>query len=156
MVAMAARPPKPSNHRVRKIDSQGTISTVAGNGIPGIAGDSGVATAAQLNLPDGIAIDKAGNLYISEAGNHVVRKVDTNTQTILRVAGTLGVAGFSGDGGRAIEATLSNPKRITVTDNGVIYIVDKGNHRIRKVETNGIITTVAGNGVAGFGGDGPR
>ncbi|OQW91873.1 MAG: hypothetical protein BWK78_03340 [Thiotrichaceae bacterium IS1] len=142
------------NHRVRKIDSQGTISTVAGNGTPGNAGDSGVATSAQLNLPDGIAIDKAGNLYISEAGNHVIRKVDANTQSISRVAGTLGVAGFSGDGGRALEATLSNPKRITVTDNGVIYIVDKGNHRIRKVETNGIITTVAGNGVAGFGGDG--
>ncbi|EDN72808.1 NHL repeat protein [Beggiatoa sp. SS] len=105
-------------------------------------------------LPNGVAIDKAGNLYISEAGNHVIRKVDANTQSIFRIAGTLGVAGFSGDGGRAVEAKLNNPKRIVVADDGVVYITDKGNHRIRKVDTSGIITTIVGNGVASFGGDG--
>jgi sugar lactone lactonase YvrE len=142
------------NHRVRKIDSKGIITTVAGNGAAGTEGDSGVATSAQLNLPNGVAIDKAGNLYISEAGNHVIRKVDANTQSIFRIAGTLGVAGFSGDGGHAVEAKLNNPKRIVVADDGVVYITDKGNHRIRKIDTNGIITTIAGNGVASFGGDG--
>jgi sugar lactone lactonase YvrE len=142
------------NHRIRKIDSNGTIITVAGSGVPGSQGDSGVATSAQLNLPNGVAVDKAGNLYISEAGNHVVRKVDVNTQTIFRIAGTLGQAGFSGDGGRAVEAILNNPKRVVVADDGVVYITDKGNHRIRKIDTNGIITTIVGNGVASFGGDG--
>jgi sugar lactone lactonase YvrE len=141
------------NHRIRKIDSKGIISTVAGNGIPGTEGDSGVATSAQLNLPNGVAIDKVGNLYISEAGNHVVRKVDANTQTIIKIAGTLGVAGFSGDGGHAVEAKLNNPKRIVVTNDGIVYITDKGNHRIRKIDTKGIITTIVGNGVANFGGD---
>lgn len=141
------------NHRIRRIDAGGTITTVAGNGTKGSMGDGGAATSAQLNYPDGITVDNAGNLYIADSGSHVIRKVDANTRTIMKIAGTTGVAGFSGDGGRATDAKFNNPKRITVTSNGILYIVDKGNHRIRRVETNGIITTVAGNGIAGFGGD---
>ncbi len=145
------------NHRVRKVlditrddTNSGTIVTVAGNGTGGNAGDGGVATNAQLNHPTGVAVDGAGNLYIADSDNHVIRKVDI-TGMITKIAGT-GVAGFSGDGGRAIEAQLNYPKRVAVTRTGVVYIVDKGNDRIRRVDTNGIITTVVGNG-RGYGGD---
>jgi len=140
------------NHRIRKVDTGGTITTVAGNGTQGSAGDGGVALNAELDYPDGVAIDGFGNLYIANVGSNTIRKVDT-AGTITRVAGTTGQAGFSGDGGRAIEAKLNAPKRVTVTSTGIIYVVDKGNDRIRKIDTNGIITTVVGNG-KGYGGDG--
>jgi sugar lactone lactonase YvrE len=145
------------NHRVRKVvnpikadATNGTIVAVAGNGTGGNTGDGGVATNAQLNHPTGVAVDSAGNLYIADSDNHVIRKVDI-TGMITRIAGT-GVAGFSGDGSRAIEAQLNYPKRVAVSRTGIIYIVDKGNDRIRRVDTNGIITTVVGNG-RGYGGD---
>jgi sugar lactone lactonase YvrE len=140
------------NHRIRKVDTGGTITTIAGNGTQGSAGDGGAAVYAELNYPDGVAIDGFGNLYIADVGSNTIRKVDT-TGTITKVAGTTGQAGFSGDGGRAIEAKLNAPKRVTVTRTGIIYVVDKGNDRIRKIDINGIITTVVGNG-KGYGGDG--
>ena len=139
------------NHRIRKVDTTGTITTIAGNGRQGSAGDGGVALNAELNYPDGVAIDGFGNLYIADVGNSIIRKVDT-MGVITRVAGTTGQAGFSGDGGRAIEAKLNNPKRVSVTSTGIIYVIDKGNDRIRKIDINGIITTVVGNG-KGYGGD---
>jgi sugar lactone lactonase YvrE len=140
------------NHRIRKVDTGGTITTIAGNGTQGSAGDGGAAVNAELNYPDGVAIDGFGNLYIADVGSNTIRKVDI-TGTISKVAGTTGQAGFSGDGGRAIEAKLNAPKRVTVTRTGIIYVVDKGNDRIRKIDINGIITTVVGNG-KGYGGDG--
>ena len=140
------------NHRIRKVDTGGTITTVAGNGTLGSAGDGGVALNAELNYPDGVAIDGFGNLYIADTGSNTIRKVD-RAGTITKVAGVTGQAGFSGDGGRAIEAKLSNPKRVSVTSTGIIYVIDKGNDRIRKIDLNGIITTVVGNG-KGYGGDG--
>lgn len=129
-----------------------TIITVAGTGIPGFSGDGGVATAAQLNRPNKIITDSMGNLYIADTGNNRIRKVDANG-IISTIAGT-GVAGFSGDGGPATSAELNNPGDIAISQEGFIFITDTGNQRIRLIDLNGMISTIAGNGVAGFNGDG--
>ncbi|HUP70393.1 MAG TPA: DUF6531 domain-containing protein [Acidimicrobiales bacterium] len=138
-----------NNHRVRK---NGVISTVAGNGIAGFAGDGGQAVSARLNLPGGIVLDGAGNLYIADNGNNRVRKVAANG-IITTLAGT-GVAGSSGDGGPATSAQLSGPTGVEIDRAGNLFVSEYGGHRIRKLAANGIITTVAGNGIAGFAGDG--
>ena len=135
------------NNRVRKV-SGGTISTVAGSGTAGFAGDGAAAASAQLNLPFGVAVDTAGNLYIAEFGNNRVRKV-TAGGTISTLAGN-GVSGYSGDGGQATGAMLNGPQGVAVDTAGNVYIADTGNNRVRKVAPNGTITTVAGNGIAGF------
>jgi uncharacterized protein (TIGR03437 family) len=140
------------NHRIRKIDSQGIITTVAGNGQPGFSGDGGPATLASLNRPYRIALDSSGNLYIVDSLNDRVRKVDT-AGIITTVAGT-GQAGFAGDGGPASLARLGNPVGIAIGPDDRLYIADKDNHRVRKVDQNGVITTIAGTGQAGFSGDG--
>ena len=140
------------NHRIRKVDSTGTITTVAGTGERGFGGDGGPATAAQLAPPAGVAVDGAGNLYIADRGNHRIRKVDS-TGTITTVAGT-GERGFGGDGGPAEQARLDSPHGVAVDSAGNLYIVDRGNHRIRKVDSAGVITTVAGTGERDFSGDG--
>jgi sugar lactone lactonase YvrE len=140
-----------NNHRIRKLAPDGTITTVAGAGSAGYSGDDGLATAAQLNYPEGVALDSAGNLYIGDTGNHRIRKVASDG-SISTVAGS-GIDGFSGDGGSASQATLSSPSGITVDTAGNLYIADKGNHRIRKVATDGSISTVAGSGIDGFVGD---
>ena len=140
------------NHRIRKVDSTGTITTVAGTGERGFGGDGGPATAAQLAPPAGVAVDGAGNLYIADRGNHRIRKVDS-TGTITTVAGT-GERGFGGDGGPATAARLTFPRGVAVDSAGNLYIVDRGNHRIRKVDSAGVITTVAGTGERDFSGDG--
>jgi sugar lactone lactonase YvrE len=129
-----------------------TITTVAGTGVAGSAGDGGPATTAQLTSPEGIAVDQAGNLYIADRDNHRIRKV-TPEGTISTFAGT-GAAGFSGDGGQATAAQLRNPQAVTVDGAGAVYIADTGNHRVRRVALDGVITTVAGSGTAGFSGDG--
>jgi sugar lactone lactonase YvrE len=136
------------NQRVRKV-SNGAISTVAGNGAQGYSGDNGPATSAQLFWPAGIALDSAGNLYIADSGNNVVRKVSNGV--ITTVAGN-GTFSYSGDGGPATSATLNNPTSVAVDPAGNLYIADLDNHRVRKV-SNGVITTVAGNGTQGFSGD---
>jgi len=197
-----------NNNRVRRVALDGTISTVAGNGTAGYSGDGGPATDAQLNAPNGIAVDAANNLYIADYGNERVRKVgsdgiistvagkghgDSNCQTppadggpatsgqlcglatvavdmkgnvyisdggnqrvrkvsrgvISTVAGN-GTAGYSGDGGPAVRAQLNFPDGIAVDSLGNLYIADSANMRIRKVAPDGIISTVAGNGVGGF------
>jgi sugar lactone lactonase YvrE len=145
----------PFDASVRKVDvSTGTISTVAGNGSPGFSGDGGPATAASLTGPYSVTLDPAGNLFIAEIGGHRVRKVDGGTGVITTVAGT-GTSGFSGDGGPATSATLNSPAGVTVDTVGNLYIADSDNQRIRKVDAStGIITTIAGNGVFAFGGDG--
>jgi len=129
-----------------------TISTAAGNGVAGYSGDGGPATAADLNDPNGVAVDTAGNLYIAEFMNHRVRKVAADG-TVTTVAGT-GVAGFSGDGGPATAARLNEPFRVALDKAGNLYISDYGNFRVRKVALDGTITTIAGNGNASSGGDG--
>ena len=123
------------------------ITTVAGNGTAGSSGDYGVATSAQLNSPSDVAVYSAGNLYISDPGSARIRKVSAGVITTF--AGT-GTPGYGGDNGPATSAQLQGPGAVTVDAAGNVYIVDL--HRIRKV-SNGVITTVAGNGNQGFGGD---
>ncbi len=132
------------NHRIRKVDADGDISTVAGDGTAGFGGDGAAATAAQLNSPSGVAVDGSGNLYIADTDNHRIRKVDVDGD-ISTVAGD-GTAGFSGDGGAATAAQLIFPSGVAVDGDGNLYIADTDNHRIRKVDTDGDISTVAGGG----------
>lgn len=139
------------NHRIRKVDTAGIITTVAGNGTAGFSGDGGPATSASMRLPKGVAVDTAGNLYIADTYNHRIRKVDT-AGVITTVAGT-GVGGHSGDGGPATSARIwITHGGLAVDSAGNIYI--NQTNRIRKVDTAGIITTVAGTGIHGFSGDG--
>lgn len=130
------------------------ITTIVGTGEPGYAGDLGPASRALLNEPFMCAFDTAGNLFIAEAMNHCIRRVDHSTRIITTIAGT-GVPGYSGDGGLAVEATLSQPYALDIDRLGDLYIVDRLNCVIRKVETaSGLISTVAGTGEAGYSGDG--
>jgi hypothetical protein len=144
------------NARVRKVavpTPTAQITTLAGNGTAGYAGDGGAAPAAMLNSPHGVAIDAAGNLYIVEFWNHRVRKVAAATGLITTVAGSS--SGSLGDGGPATAARLSNPYGVAVDNAGNLYIADSFNYRIRKVTAaTGVISTIAGNGTSGSGGDG--
>ncbi|MES2703848.1 MAG: Ig-like domain-containing protein [Bacteroidota bacterium] len=140
------------NHRIRKINTSGTISTVAGNGISGYGGDGSAATSANLNFPAGIAVDAAGNLYIADQSNNRVRKVNTSG-VISTIAGN-GFMGFSGDGGAGTSARLDHPSGVAVDGSGNVFVADTWNVRIRKISTGGIITTYAGNGAVGYSGDG--
>lgn len=117
------------------------ITTVAGNGVRGFSGDNGPATSAELNVPYAVAVDSSGNFYIADFDNHRIRKVSGGV--ITTIAGT-GVADFSGDGGPATSATLSNPIGVAVDSSGNVYIADLGNSRVREI-SNGLITTILGN-----------
>lgn len=133
--------------------ASGVIETVAGDGTAGFSGDEGPATQASLgNNPWGAGLDATGNLYIADTGNNRIRKVDS-AGAIHTVAGN-GIAGFSGDGGPAIAASLNGPFGVAVDAAGNIYIADTNNNRIRRVDAKGIISTVAGSDTFGFGGDG--
>jgi sugar lactone lactonase YvrE len=146
------------NHRIRKVTVDGMISTVAGNGTAGYRGDNGSAKAASLNRPSGVAIDSAGNIYIGDAGNNVVRMV-TSGGIINSVAGN-GIMGYSGDGGPATMASLNSGQvaglniGVTIDSSNNLLITDMGNNTIRKVTPDGIINTIVGNGFPGFSGDG--
>jgi sugar lactone lactonase YvrE len=140
-----------TNNRVRRV-TNGTITTVAGDGTAAFGGDGGPATAASLNQPTGVAVDGSGNLFIADRFNGRVRRVDASTGIITTVAGN-GSFGFSGDGGPATAAPLNHPTGVAVDGSGNLFIVDSSNQRIRQV-SNGVITTVAGNGTHGFSGDG--
>ncbi|MEU1028303.1 RICIN domain-containing protein [Streptomyces mirabilis] len=140
------------NHRVRQVTPDGQIRTVAGTGTPGYSGDGGSAATTQLNSPYGVAVDGAGNLYITDAENHRVRRVAADGM-ISTVAGT-GIDGFSGDGGPAASAQLDFPLGVAADTSGTLYIADHNNHRVRRVAEDGTISTVAGTGADGFGGDG--
>ena len=144
------------NNCIRKVDTAGIITTVAGNGEQGYSGDGGLATAAKLFFPYGVTVDGSGNLYIVDTGNNRIRKVTASTGIITTVAGS-GARGFGGDGGSATAtaAKLNWPRGVAVDGSGNIYIADAGNHRVRKVDaTTRNISTVAGDGTSGFGGDG--
>jgi len=130
-----------SNHRVRKVDTAGNISTVAGTGVVGYNGDGGAATSAQLDNPRDGSVDGSGNLYIVDKGNQRVRKVDT-AGNISTVAGT-GTQGYNGDGGAATSAQLYNPSGVFMDGSGNLYIADNGNHRVRKVEGEAIQVAVS-------------
>ena len=130
------------------------IQTVVGTGEAGYSGDGGPAGRARLREPFMSAFDAQGNLYVAEARNHCVRRVDRGTGVITTVAGT-GEPGYSGDGGPATRAMLNEPYSLQVDRNGDIYIVDRLNAAVRKVEAaTGVITTVAGTGEPGYSGDG--
>lgn len=141
-----------NNNRVRKINTSGVISTFAGTGIGGFSGDGGSAINAKLSLPSGVAVDASGNVYIADHANQRIRKVNTSG-IISTVVGT-GVAGFGGDGGIAISAQINFPTGVTFDISGNMYISDRNNNRVRKINTSGIISTFAGTGVSGFSGDG--
>ncbi len=200
------------NNRIRKLATDGSLSTVAGNGTAGFGGDgeSATGTKAEINYPEGLALDSSGTIYIADTGNCVIRKVSGgNISTIIGTSATCGYAGnnvlattsgilmnvaaavaldssgnlyiadtknnvirkydtkgylntiagigtadFQGDGGLATFAAINNPEGIAVDSAGNVYIADTGNHRIRMISTKGIITTVAGNGLGKFAGDG--
>ena len=138
------------NHAIRKITPGGVITTLAGTGVAGSTGDGGQATAARLNSPADIALDASGALYIADRLNNRIRKVATNG-VITTVAGS--VSGFSGDGGQATSAQLNRPRSVAFDPAGNMYIADSTNDRIRKIDTSGVITTIAGS-TSGFSGDG--
>lgn len=140
------------NERIRKVNTNGIISTIAGNGKAGFSGDGGPATAAEFEFPQGIAVDASGNVYISDYDNQRIRKV--NVSGIISTIVGNGTAGYSGDGGTASSAEINNPYGLAIDGSGNLYIADGGNGRIRKVNTSGIISTVAGNGTGGYSGDG--
>jgi hypothetical protein len=150
------------NNVVRKVATDGSIATVAGNGFGAglglgegaYTGDGGAAADASLNFPEGVAVDIEGNLFIADAKNNVVRKVGTN-DTITTIAGT-GVGGYYGDGGAATVARLNHAAGVAVDASGNLYIADQNNYTVRKVSATGIITSFAGNGAAGYNGDGGR
>lgn len=140
------------NHRIRKLTPAGVITTVAGNGTSGFSGDGGQATSAQVGNVYQLAVDAAGALYLADFSNNRVRKVSPSG-VISTIAGN-DTPGFSGDGGPATSAGLRRPWGIAVDGAGNVYFSDYENHRVRMVTPAGIISTVAGNGIAGFGGDG--
>jgi sugar lactone lactonase YvrE len=142
-----------ANHVIRKLDTKGNITTIAGTGTQGFSTISGPASAAQLDSPQGLAVDTVNNLYIADTHNHVIRKLSMTTGILTTIAGT-GVPGFSGDNGPAISAQLDLPTALTLDAANNLYLADTHNHRIRRIDsTTGILTTIAGNGTQGFSGD---
>lgn len=135
-------------------DPAPAIASPVGTGTKGFAGDGGPADKAELDQPFDVAFDKSGNLYFSDTNNHRVRRVDAKTRVITTVAGN-GKKGFAGDGGKATDASLNEPYGIELDADGNLYIVDRLNYCIRKVDAKGVISTVAGTGgKSGYGGDG--
>jgi len=140
------------NHVIRKINTNGIVSTFAGNGTAGYAGDAGQAIVAELKFPRDLKFDRTGNLYVCDGGNFAVRRIST-TQVITTFAGT-GISGHTGDGGQASAAQLGLPYRTGFDRHGNLFIVDGHNNCIRMVDTTGVITTVVGSDSAGFSGNG--
>ena len=139
------------NHRIRKVDAAGVITTVAGTGQAGYSGDGGAATDAEIDQPRGLSLTADGGYLFADSGNNVIRQVSAGG-VISTVAGT-GTAGYAGDGGPATSATLSTPTGVTATATGFL-IADFANNAVRKVDDTGTITTVAGGNGSGFTGDG--
>lgn len=144
--------PDAANNRVRKIDADSIINTIAGTGTAGYNVDSGAALTTLLYNPSSVAVDTAGNIYIADQRNQRIRKVDTGG--VMTVIAGIGLTGYSGDDSAAINAKLNNPVSVAADTFGNIYIADYGNNRIRKINAAGIISTAAGTGIAGHSGDG--
>jgi len=140
------------DNRIRKVNTSGIISLVAGTGSGPVGGDGGPATAAGINTIDGMAFDSHGNLYLSDGSNGTIREVNTSG-IITTIAGN-GATGYGGDGGAATNAELDRPQGVAVDANGNIYFADINSGVIRRIDTFGIITTFAGNGIQAFSGDG--
>jgi len=140
------------NHMVRKVGTNGTITRIAGTGVQGYGGDGLNAVDALLNLPTGLAVDTAGNVYVADTQNHRIRKITTDGK-IATVFGT-GQPNYNGDGGAGSESPIFYPEGVALDSAGNLYVADTFNHRIRKLSAAGVVTTVAGNGVATFRGDG--
>lgn len=143
------------SHRVRRVDAvTSIITTVAGEGTQGYAGDEGQAGSALLDSPQGLAVDANGNLYLSDTHNHRIRRIDGATGKITTVAGT-GAFGYAGDVGPAVSARLALPQGLSIDAQGDVYIADAANHRVRRIDAaSGVMSTVAGDGTQGFAGDG--
>ena len=139
------------NNMVRKVGTNGTITRIAGTGVAGYGGDGFNAVDALLNLPTGLAVDTAGNVYVADTQNHRIRKISTDGK-IATVLGT-GQPNYSGDGGPGDKAAIFYPDSVALDSTGSLYVADTFNHRIRKLTTDGIVNTVVGNGVAAFKGD---
>ncbi len=137
---------------VREVTPAGVISTIAGTGTAGYTGDGGQATQAELNNPAGLAVDASGDVFIADFGNHVIREVNTDG-VISTIAGT-GTSGYSGDEGPATAATLTNPEGLSIDAQGNLFVADNGDHTIREITYYGFMYTVAGDGTAGYSGDG--
>lgn len=144
----------PGESKIRRVDfATGDITDAAGTDELGFSGDGKLATNARISNPTGLAIDKNGSLYFSDTGNDRIRKINTNTGIITTIAGT-GKKGLTKDGVLAVKAKLSNPLGLAIDKNGDLFYVDRGTNRVRKIDiTNGIVTTIAGNGKSGFSGD---
>ncbi len=140
------------NYYIRRIDPDGVITTIAGTGATSNSGDGGLATSAGIATTNDLAIDKDGNIFILQYASCKIRKIDATTQIISTFAGT-GTCGFSGDGGMATAAKLNFPSGIAVDSQGNVYVADTFNYRIRKIDTDGIITTIAGTGFNSDTGD---
>ncbi|MGH2591077.1 MAG: hypothetical protein ACRDGW_09815, partial [Actinomycetota bacterium] len=140
------------NNRIRMVDTNGVITTIAGTGEPGWSGDFGPALDALVDHPWGIALDEGGNVYFTQLPS-VVRRIDAASGVITTVAGS-GKAGYAGDGGPATEARMNSPEHIAVDAEGDLVVEDTGNHCIRMVDLNGIITSIVGMCGRGFEGDG--
>jgi sugar lactone lactonase YvrE len=140
------------NERIRRIDVSGTITTFAGTGETGFSGDGGPAAAARFDAPRSLAMDSAGNLYVADDNNHRVRRIDPSG-VVTTVAG-VGTEGPAGDGGPARSAQLNHPRGLAADGRGDLFIADSMNHRVRMVDPSGAISTVAGCGRQGYGGDG--
>ncbi len=141
-----------NNSRIRKVAPGGIITTIAGTGTAGYSGDGGLAVNAQLYAPHAVALDSAGNIYIADTVNAVIRKISISGM-ISTVAGN-GTRGYTGDGGPAISAEMLSPSDIVMDAAANFYILDRPNHVVRKVTAGGTISTFAGTGTAGFSGDG--
>jgi trimeric autotransporter adhesin len=141
-----------NNNRIRRISSSYVITTYAGGDTFGYSGDGHVALAAALTSPTGVALDADRKLYIADYGNHCIRMVDKDG--LMRTFAGTGEGGFGGDGGPATAALLNNPISIVTDKVGNVYIADHGNNRVRKVDSKGIITTIAGSGADGGGNKG--
>jgi sugar lactone lactonase YvrE len=140
------------NHRIRKVSTDGIITTIGGTGAVGFSGDGGPAGEAQLAAPSAIAIDESGNLFIADFHNHRIRKISTDG-IITSIAGT-GRSGYNGDGKPALECQIGEPCGVAVDRDGYVYIGDQVNNRVRVVTPSGMMHTVAGTGVRGHSGDG--
>src|SRR5262249_17517761 len=140
----------PADSRIRRVSPSGTITTVAGDGISGFSGDGGLATAAEISAPNGVAALPDGGVLIADTAHSRVRR-GSPTGTITTVAGT-GTRGFSGDGGQATMAQLNVPYAVGPTADGGLVIADTGNLRVRRVSASGVISTIAGTGTKGTSG----